>query len=312
MSSMTTTTTAAARTPPPAPSGADRAGQAETGPGISRQRLGAELLRYRLAAGLRLTDAAAELGVATSTLSRIETGRAPTRTSYLTVLLSLYQVDDPDQRATLTDLARRGQRHDWWADKTDVLPPGAGRYLGLETGASRIRTFAFQLIPDLLQHPAYTAAVIRLTRPRLIPAQATALAGLTVRRQELLRHHGTRLHAILDETALRRPPGTPAVMTSQLRHLAGLAGGTAITLQVLPIGTPWPAVSPAFTLLNFPDAGDAETACTLSHDEQHLITTHRKHTQPLARAFTALSRAALPPDATARLITSLLARTPAS
>jgi transcriptional regulator with XRE-family HTH domain len=299
------TMTAMPRPLPSEPAATTAASTKPDGPAISRQRLGTTLRNLRLTRGILLTDAAAELGVATSTLSRIENGIAPTRTSYLTLLLTLYQADDPDQRTALTDLARRGQRHDWWADKTDVLPAGAGRYLGLETGASRIRTFAFQLIPDLLQAPAYTTAVIRLTRPRLAPAQATALADLTTRRQELLHHHHTRLHAILDETALRRPPGTPAVMASQLRHLAGLAGGTALTVQVLPVGTPWPAISPAFTLLAFPDAGDAETACTLSHDGQHLITTHRKHTQALARTFTALHRAALTPDATAKLISDL-------
>jgi transcriptional regulator with XRE-family HTH domain len=50
------------------------------GPEITRQRLGTALRELREERGILLADAAAELGVAPSTLSRIETGKAPTRT----------------------------------------------------------------------------------------------------------------------------------------------------------------------------------------------------------------------------------------
>jgi predicted transcriptional regulator len=68
--------------PRPQPSEAVTTASAEPdGPAISRQRLGAALRDMRLRHGILLTDAAAELGVAASTLSRIENGIAPTRTS---------------------------------------------------------------------------------------------------------------------------------------------------------------------------------------------------------------------------------------
>ena len=77
------------------------------GPTIRRRRLGADLRRLREERSLRLEDVAARLGVAPSTLSRIETGKAPTRTSYLTLLLDLYEVRDADERRAILESFRR-------------------------------------------------------------------------------------------------------------------------------------------------------------------------------------------------------------
>src|SRR5580658_3275204 len=128
------------------------------GPVIRRYRLGAELRRLREACALRVEDAAAELGVATSTLSRIETGHAPARTSYVSTLLGLYGMTDPAERARLTDLAREGQRKGWWADYNHLLPAGAGSYLGLEAAAFHVSVFAVQTVPGVLQTSDYAAA----------------------------------------------------------------------------------------------------------------------------------------------------------
>src|ERR1700683_4705912 len=121
------------------------------GPTIRRRRLGTDLRRLREERSLRLEDVAAHLGVAPSTLSRIETGKAPTRTSYLSLMLDLYGVDDSQRRRLLTDLAREGQRKGWWADSEDLLAAGAGNYLGLEAEASVLRSFAILVGSCVLQ-----------------------------------------------------------------------------------------------------------------------------------------------------------------
>jgi transcriptional regulator with XRE-family HTH domain len=287
---------------PPAPAAS------RPGPEITRQRLGTALRDLRVERGVLLGDAAAELGVAPSTLSRIETGKAPTRTSYLSLLLTFYQVTDPGYRRELADLAREGQRESWWEHAADILPPGAGRYLGLEDAAASARVFATQLIPALLWEPGYTAAAIQTARPGLDPAHARTLANLTARRQQLLHRDGFQLNAIIDETALLRAPAHTPVMDGQLSHLADLADNPNITLQVLPLATPWPDLSPPFTLLSFPGPGDPQTACTVSHAGQYQLTCHPKQIQALSDTFTKLSRAALPADESARLITDLALR----
>src|ERR1700684_995800 len=83
------------------------------GPTVRRRRLGAELRRLREGHSLKLEEVAEKLGLAASTLSRIETGKAPTKSAYLTAMLSMYQVDDPGVRKVLVDMARQGPRKGW-------------------------------------------------------------------------------------------------------------------------------------------------------------------------------------------------------
>src|SRR5580658_5890760 len=177
------------------------------GPTILRHRLGTELRRMRLARSMRLEDVAARLDVAPSTLSRIEAGKAPARTSYVRMMLDLYGADDPAVRRLLTDLAREGQRKGWWAAFDDVLSAEAGECLGLETAASEIRCFAMQAIPGLLRTEDYDAMVWRATRPGADREELARLVAVTLRRQELLHSGGLTMHAVIDEAALRRTVG---------------------------------------------------------------------------------------------------------
>lgn len=66
-------------------------------------------------------------------------------------MLDMYCVDDPDERAHMADMAREGQRREWWADCSDLLPAGMGGYLGLESAASEVRVFAADVVPALVQ-----------------------------------------------------------------------------------------------------------------------------------------------------------------
>ena len=175
------------------------------GPTIRRRRLGSDLRRLREQRSLRLEEVASQLGVAPSTLSRIETGKAPTRTSYLALMLDLYGVHDADQRRALMDLAREGQRKGWWVGSDDLLPAGTGTYLGLEAEASDLRAFQPQVIHGLVRTEDYARAVIAARRPDLAPAQVERLVEVAVRRQDVLRGGDPiRLMLILDESVLLR------------------------------------------------------------------------------------------------------------
>ena len=275
-------------------------------PVIRRHRLGAELRRLREARSLRIGDVIAELGVAPSTLSRIETGLAPARTSYVSTLLRLYGVTDPAERRRLTDLAREGQRKGWWTYYEQLLPTGAGRYLGLEASASKIRTYAIQIVPGPLQTNDYARAAWQAARPRLNPAKADALAAVTLRRQDGLhagRHH---LHAIIDESALSRVVGSAAIMTAQLNHLRALAARPWVTVQILTLSTPQAVLSAPLTLLSFPGPEDPDMACRSGTDGQIFTTKHAATVTRTRGIFRTLTRAALPPQASAELIATMV------
>jgi transcriptional regulator with XRE-family HTH domain len=99
------------------------------GPTVRRRRLGAELRRLREAHSLKLEEVAEKLGLAPSTLSRIETGKAPTKTAYLAAMLEMYNVEDPGIRKVLVDMAREGHRKGWRSIYDDVLPSGFDIYV---------------------------------------------------------------------------------------------------------------------------------------------------------------------------------------
>lgn len=183
----------------------DAAAARPDSPVICRRRLGTDLRRLRQEHHLRLEDAAAPVGVTPSALSRIEVGVAPTRVSYLTVLLDLYGVRDAGQRALMTEMALRGHGKDWWAHCADLLAPATCRYLSLEATASHVRVYSALAVPGLLQTVDYAAAAYRASRPDLTPHQTARLVAWHASRQEPLRRDGIQIHLVIDKAALIRP-----------------------------------------------------------------------------------------------------------
>ena len=210
---------------------------ASIGPTVRRRRLGTELRRLREANSIKLEEVAEQLGVAPSTLSRIETGKAPTRSAYLSEMLETYGVEDPGQRQVLVDMAREGHRKGWWAAYEDVLPTGFGIYVGLEAEAASLRAFESLVVHGLLQTdglrpggpgPSAPEAVRRGDRPAGDRADAAAGGPATTRSDPLRAVADPRRggHAAVH--------GPPEVMREQLDHLADGSTWPNVTLQVLP------------------------------------------------------------------------------
>jgi len=176
-----------------------------TGPTVRRRRLGTELRRLRESSGYKLEEVAGQLGVAPSTLSRIETGKAPTKSVYLTQLLEAYGVIDPGHRQVLVDMAREGHRKGWWAAYDDVLPSGLGVYVGLEAEASGLRSYEISVVHGLLQTADYARAILRETGPRHTEEQIERLVELRMERQRRLHEEPPLdLWVIHDEAVIRR------------------------------------------------------------------------------------------------------------
>jgi transcriptional regulator with XRE-family HTH domain len=280
----------------------DRTGM-PVSPTTRRRQLGAELRRLRESHGLRIEDVAVKLDVAPSTLSRIETGKAPARTSYLDIMLDMYGIDDPQRQRDLTGLARQGRRKGWWASYDDLLPRGTGEYLDMEADAREIRSFTVQTIPGLLQTADYAAAVIRASRPGLSTRQHDRLVTVTMRRQEL--SPGQReLHAVIDESALHRTFGAAKVKAAQLDHLASAAADPLITIQVLRLTSPQ-VLSPGFTILSFTDQADSDVGCGTADENQISLTADDGELTRLRRTFTKLTEHAGTPARSAELIGKL-------
>lgn len=279
----------------------------QAGPAVRRRRLGTDLRRLRQARSLRLQDVATRLEVAPSTLSRIETGKAPTRTSYLMVMLDMYGVDNPAERALMAQMARQGQRKGWWADCNDLLTAQAGSYLGLESAASQIRQFAVGTVPGLVQTHGYAAAALAASRPALTADQMQRLVALQSRRQQLL-DGAADVRLILDEAVLRRTIGTPAIMAGQLRHLLAVGARSSVQLQVLSLATPRTLLTGSFTVLSFADPDETDAAYLTSERGQPARQERGSDVRAARAGFDHLSAAALPPPQSADQIRALLTK----
>jgi transcriptional regulator with XRE-family HTH domain len=273
------------------------------GPTVRRRRLGAELRRLREAHSLKLEEVAERLGLAPSTLSRIETGKAPTKSAYLSALLDQYQVDDPGARKVLVDMAREGHRKGWWSIYDDVLPSGFDIYVGLEAEASGLRSYETDVVHGLLQTTDYALAVLRELRPRDNEEQIQRVVDLRMQRQRLLdQEPPLDLWLILDEGAIRRNVGGSAVMRRQLEHLVQASRWSNVTLQILSFESGAHAgLTGPFAILEFPERTDSEVAYTESVGGMIYLEKDRE-VRACAEAFDRMRATALSPVASVELI----------
>jgi transcriptional regulator with XRE-family HTH domain len=276
------------------------------GPTVRRRRLGFELRRLREAHSFKLEDAAERLGLAPSTLSRIETGKAPTRTAYLTTMFEMYGVVDPVQRQALIDMARDGHRKGWWAVYDDVLPTGFDIYVGLEAEASALRVFEDQVVHGLLQTEPYARVVMSAVRTQQSARQIDRAVELRVQRQEALtREDPLKLWLILNEAVIRRAVGGADVMGGQLAHLVKASEWPSVTLQVLPLSSgAHPALNGPFCILEFPERTDPDVVYT-EGVAGHAYLERDSEVRACAEAFDLLRAAALSPADSAEMIANM-------
>jgi len=280
-----------------------------TAPTARRRRLGLELRRLREAAGVKLDQAAAHVDVDPSTLSRIENGKGPCRTSYLTALLDMYEVTDPQQIQFLKDMAREGQRKEWWADYDD-LTGEFGIYVGLEAAAASLQAYEAQLVHGLLQTRDYARAVFRSGDKKASAEHIDRLTELRMKRQDVLTRPGSPLElwAILDEAVLRRQVGGRKVMRAQLGKLLEATELPNLTLQVLPFTQGAHAgINGPFYLLDFP--GEDPPTAYVDSAAGNIFLDKPHQIRRWAEAFDQLRAEAISPSDSREMIATLSAET---
>lgn len=172
-----------------------------------RHRLGEDLRKLRIEQSLRQGDVASRLGVTPSTISRFESGLAPVRASYLTVMLDMYSVTNPEERERLAGLARDATCNgEWW---TPSSIPRAGMRHVATPGCPVI------CVEDRLPARALTAVKLHLRAQEQIVHPTVAdvvnlfrsgdlaeVSGLTAR--------GVELITVFLQTSGLLNPGIPA------------------------------------------------------------------------------------------------------
>lgn len=284
---------------------------------MRRRRLGLELRRLRMAAGLTGEQVVERVGwAAKSKLSRLENGRSRPDLADIMDLLDLYQVHG-EGREELVAIAREAGNTRWLRAYAVMTARQRG-YAELEGSAVQIREFAAAHVPGLLQTPHYARIRIMSTRPlqglpgvqrnpqagaeQAGPADPQAEVEARMARQSILsREQDPPVYeAILEEGALSPRSAPPDVLSGQFNHLRAVASLPNVTLRVLlrdaHIGDFYQPQH-GFSIYSFADPGDLQTVAVeaLASD---LMLTDRSAASRYVRVYEWLRTAALSPEAT--------------
>jgi transcriptional regulator with XRE-family HTH domain len=222
---------------------------ADPSPTIRQRELGLRLRRLRTGLGLTVEDVAEKLMCSTAKISRMETGARRPVPRDVRDLCALYNVDEL-AAAELMKLTREAREQGWWTQYEDLnLYP----YIGLEQDASSITAYSALYLHGLVQTGDYARAIIKAIAPKIEPAILQQRVEARLRRQELLEQASPpNYRLLLDEAALCRPIGSPAVMAAQIAKLLELSAAGKVRVQLIPFASGAYSVADlGFTLLEF-------------------------------------------------------------
>jgi transcriptional regulator with XRE-family HTH domain len=276
-------------------------------PTVRLRRLAAELRTLRASAGLTRDEVVERTGINVATLYRIEHAKVRPQTRTLRTLLDLYGADQENQAelvALLRDARQRGWLHAYQSD----LPEQYTTYIGFEGEARSVWNYESLFIPGLLQTEDYARAVIGAGLPGARPEDIEPRVEVRMQRQDVLRNDSPlELWAIVDEAALRRQAGGPAVMQAQLRHLLDAVKLPNITLQVIPFSVGAHAGMPgSFVFMQFAEA-TIPYVIYLDSMAGDLFLEAEADVRRYRLAFEHLRAVAVSPDASRALVAALAA-----
>ncbi|MGJ5895045.1 helix-turn-helix domain-containing protein [Streptomyces niveiscabiei] len=279
-------------------------------PTLLKTLVGLQLAGIREDLGLAQEEAARAAGFSPAKLSRIESGkgRKPPAETDVQLLLRLYGTDEYEA-SVLLQLLRRAGEPGWWQryDKR-LMPEWFDRLVGLQEGATAIRTFEIQYVPGLLQTPAYARAVVERGLPRAPSREVERRVDLRMRRARLLhRADAPALWAIVDESVLLRVLGGRDVMREELTHLLEMAGRPHVTLQVVPLDATHASAPPLpVTYLRFGGV-DLPDVVYLEHLAGAVFVEAQEETEEYRASLDRLADQALDPRDSLDLVKQVMA-----
>ena len=269
-------------------------------PAVRRRRLAAELRRLRQDSGLTAQAVGVRLGWSKAKVSRYELARSGFKTADVERLLDVYGVEG-EYRDRLLALAREAAQKGWWETYSDVLPDEQLAFIGLEAEATSVQQWQITVVPGLLQTERFAWHIfsgyqdVRRAPPGVIERRVQTRM---IRRQLLTRDQPLKLHAVIDESVLRRQRADRPVMYEQLQHLVEVSELSNVTLQVLPLDGPKGLALDSFQILRFSKAHETQLHDVVSAEvvRNYLFVEGEIDTFEFRLAFEHLARDALQPE----------------
>lgn len=255
------------------------------------------LVRLREEAGLSVDAAAAKARLSNTAIYRAESGETVPTPKNLSDLLRAYGADT-ESLALLLELRR--QLDDDSAQHHGVLPGDLALMISFEAHAGQVLDYEASLVPGLLQTRPYAEAIIR-TLPGITAPEVRRRLDIRMQRQSILAGPSPlTLHAILDESAIRRCVGGSAIMRDQLRALLALPQN--VTVRVIPFSTgEHPGMAGSFTVMTFRDER-APMAVFLEDNAGQRFAGSSADLSRFLAVWDGLASAALSTEESARLI----------
>ncbi|GAA2883196.1 helix-turn-helix transcriptional regulator [Streptomyces mexicanus] len=211
-----------------------------------QKRLGAEMRKMRLAAGVTTEYAAGLLGIERTRLSNMESGIRPFSADRIRTLACNYSCADSDYIDALVAIAE-GKERGWWEQYRGTLPAGLLDIAELEWHATRVRTVQFMHVPGLLQTEDYARGVFTAVLPPLSRLEVELRVAHRMARQQVFeRERPLPYTAYVHEAALRMRFGGEEATRRQLDHLAARSEQKGIEVRIIPT-----------SVSGFPGAGHA-------------------------------------------------------
>lgn len=233
-------------------------------PTVRWRKVARALRRWRNEAGLRLEDICAPLSWATSKLSRMERAEQAIGPAEVIALATIYGIGE-QERDRYVALALQSRQKGWWTtfNAWEAVPEQFEEFVGLESEASRMRSYEDMVVTGLLQTADYATELARGWLPRVSDEAIGERVRLRMARQTRLHDNPPlRLDTVVTEAALRQQVGGPEVMREQLQHLLDMIELPHVSVQVMPYAAgAYPAQNCPFRLLSFPDPEDPAVAC---------------------------------------------------
>lgn len=226
---------------------------------ILRRRLRTELLAARLERDLTQQRVAAAMDWSMSKMNRIEKAKSGISTNDLKALLELYGITDKERTEQLLELAKDARQISWWRGYSDVAPADLLELMDYESASSAISQFETMFVPGILQTEDYASAILRALNDEKSADRVSRLVDLRTKRRDLLTtENAPDFSFVLDESAIRRPIGSPAIMSHQLQHLVSVTKELPnVTIQIAPFSIgPYTGMKGAFEHVHFEDTPD--------------------------------------------------------
>ncbi|MCM6777967.1 helix-turn-helix domain-containing protein [Nocardia sp. CDC159] len=222
---------------------------------LARRRLGKSLRDGRVGLGLTLQQAGRSIRRSASVVQRLERGlAAQVGDGEIEGLCRVYEFD-AEQTAEVLALAAESEEINWWSEYRELMSREVATYVGLEDAACRMTSYEGQLVPGLLQTPAYALTLVQTGHQSESPETHARRVALRMRRQACLTREDDPLilDVIIHESITRTWVGGTRVMSEQLERLAEMSTRPNITLRILPFvaGYPLGREDGPFVLLEF-------------------------------------------------------------